>query len=418
VSTDAIEAAIAAYDEWEPQLRAFAWFDRDAVQAAAAVARPGGVLAGVPVGVKDVFDTAAIPTEYGTPVFAGRVPARSAVAVERIEAAGGVVFGKTVTAELAYYEPGPTTNPYDPGRTPGGSSMGSAAVVAAGIVPVALGSQTNGSLVRPAAFCGVVAFKPSAGRLPREGVLAFSPSLDQGGAFGRTVAEATRVCAVLAGEAESEWLPSAASARPPVLGLVRTPEWDRATPAMRSRFHAVAVEAGAAGASVVGLEMPASLAGAIATHRTIMAVEANRSLRPLVAERLGELSVQFRQLLDEGAGRDPAAYQAALADQVTLRGEFTMWTSEVDALLTLSTLGEAPPIVTTGDPVCCTRWTLVGAPVFSVPCGLAPDGLPLAVQLVGRPGRDRELAGVAGWLEALLGPIAAPPRPRATSPHG
>ncbi|MEA2156636.1 MAG: hypothetical protein QOE11_2776 [Solirubrobacteraceae bacterium] len=410
----ALEASIAAYDAWEPQLHAFAWFDRERVRARAA-AQParGRALAGIPVAVKDIFDTAGIPTQFGSPIFAGRVPARSAVSVSRLEAAGALMFGKTVTAELAYYQPGPTTNPWDPARTPGGSSMGSAAAVAAGIVPLAIGSQTNGSVVRPAAFCGVVGFKPSAGRLPTAGALSFSPTLDQLGVFARSVAGAARLAAVLADEAAPAWLAPSAKNRPRTLGVVRTPEWEEASSPMRAGFHAALVAIESAGCSLRELTMSAELADAIATHRTIMAVEAQRVLAPLVAGELDRCGTQIRDLFAAGAATAPAAYQAALDARLRLGSEFDRWTADLDAVVTLAVLGEAPPIATTGDPRCCTRWTLLGAPAFSLPNGMGPDGLPLAIQLVGRRGADRELVGIAEWVEELLAPAGTPPVPGA-----
>jgi Asp-tRNA(Asn)/Glu-tRNA(Gln) amidotransferase A subunit family amidase len=417
LTSEALEASIAVYDEWEPQLRAFAWFDPERARARAADRPGGGPLDGLPIGVKDIFDTAAIPTEYGSAIFAGRVPAESAVAVTRLEAAGAVLFGKTVTAELAYYEPGPTTNPWDPARTPGGSSSGSAAAVAAGIVPLALGSQTNGSVIRPAAFCGVVGFKPSAGRLPGDGVLSFSPSLDQVGVFARTVAEAAQLTAVLADGPTSEWL-STPSTRPPTLGVVRTPEWDQTSDAQRAAFDAAVAAVIDGGGSVVELGLPPSLTHAIGVHRTIMAVEASRSIGPLVAHQVERCSAQLRELLDFGAAASPESYDLALALQDVARGDFDGWANEFEALLTPATLGEAPPVVSTGDPVCCTRWTLVGAPAIALPSGLSTDRLPLAVQVVGRRGRDRELLGIATWLERLLPAIGKPPRPRAPAQHG
>jgi Asp-tRNA(Asn)/Glu-tRNA(Gln) amidotransferase A subunit family amidase len=416
LTSDALEIAIAAYDEWEPQLRAFAWFDPEQARARAAGRPSAGPLDGLPVGVKDIFDTAGIPTEYGSAIFAGRIPTDSAVAVSRLEAAGAVMFGKTVTAELAYYEPGPTTNPWDPARTPGGSSMGSAAAVAAGVVPLALGSQTNGSLIRPAAFCGIVGFKPSAGRLPGDGVLSFSASLDQVGVFARTVADAAQLTAVLADEPPSEWL-STPPSEPTTLGVVRTPEWDQISDAQRAAFDLAVAAVRERGGSVIELEMPPSLAHTIGVHRTIMAVEASRSIGPLVADQVERCSVQLRELLDHGAAASQESYDLALALRETAIEDFDRWAAGVDALLTPATLGEAPPLASTGDPVCSTRWTLVGAPAIALPSALSPNGLPLAVQLVGQRGRDRDLLGIAGWLERLLPAIGDPPRgsiPRAS----
>ena len=383
-------------------MHAFAWCRSDAPDPVT------GPLSGVPVGVKDIFDTAGIPTGYGSPIFAGRVPDTTAVAVERLEAAGAVVFGKTVTAELAYFFPGPTTNPWNASRTPGGSSMGSAAAVAAGVVPAAIGTQTNGSTIRPAAFCGIVGFKPSFGRLPTAGALQFAPTLDTVGVFATSVADAALLARVIAGD---EDLRPAAPSRVS-LAVVRSPEWDEADAATREAFEAATAAARAAGADVHEVELTPDLAGAIPVLRTIMAAEAARYVEPLVAAEIDRVSDQLRALLDEGAAIPRTDYESALAARERLVAEFVDFASDCDAVLTLATLGEAPPLESTGDPRPCTRWTLVGAPAISLPSGLGPNGLPLAVQLVGRPGRDRELLGAAAWLEPLL-PAIGSPRPPA-----
>jgi amidase len=403
-------ASLAAAAAWEPTLHAFAWLDPDDIRARAHVRPRGGPLDGVPVAVKDIFDTAGTPTEYGSPLFAGRVPARSAEAVRRIEAAGAVILGKTVTAELAYYSPGPTTNPWLSTHTPGGSSMGSAAAVAARIAPLALGTQTNGSVIRPAAFCGVVGLKPTSGRLPREGVLSFSPSLDQVGLFADTVARGAQACAILAGESRELWW-SGAATQPPKVGITRPPEWDECTPAMRAAFDTAIERLAGSGATAVDLPMPPTLSDSIGLHQTIMAVEAARNIAPLVAPHEDRCSAQLRALLVRGRSTTPRAYEAALESQAELRHTFARWIENVDAVLTLAALGEAPELDTTGDPRCCTRWTLIGAPAIALPCGLGAKGLPLAVQLVGPRQADLQLTSVAAWVQARLPSIGHPPAP-------
>ena len=227
-----VEAALRRADQVEGWLHAFAWLEPQrarrlaadldrAAQAARSEGRPLGPLHGIPIGIKDIVDTAGIPTEHGSALFAGRIPDASAETVRNLEGAGALVLGKTVTAEMAYFQPGPTVNPFNPERTPGGSSMGSAAAVAAGIVPGALGTQTNGSVIRPAAFCGVVGFKPTAGRLSRQGMLTFSETLDQPGAFTRSVADVAWLVAALAGDPPHLWWDSAGAARPGA----RPPAW-------------------------------------------------------------------------------------------------------------------------------------------------------------------------------------------------
>ena len=302
----------------EPEVAAWAWLDPEAAMtraraadAAMAAGRAVGPLHGIPLGIKDIMHTRGIPTEMGSAAFAGFVPDASAAVVERIEAAGAFVLGKTVTAELAYFTPGKTRNPWNPAHTPGGSSSGSAAAVAAGMAPGALGTQTNGSVIRPAAFCGVVGFKPSAGLIPRGGILPFSPSLDQVGVFARRVEDAGLLAAVLvghdprdaasiepggiaAGMAEPEPL-----ARPPSLLAVRSPVWDQAEAAQQRMFADNLAALRCAGAKVVERELPEPFAEAHAAHRTIMAFEAARQLKDLQSRRRELLSPALNQLIHQ-----------------------------------------------------------------------------------------------------------------------
>ena len=419
-----VRQAVAAYRLWEPQLHAFAWFDSDAAikkAHAADQARrgPRRPLEGTPIGVKDIFDTAGIPTEYGSPIFAGRIPTSTAEAVLRLESAGAIMFGKTVTAELAFYAPGPTTNPWDRSRTPGGSSMGSAAAVAAGIVSGAIGSQTNGSVIRPAAFCGVVGFKPSGGLLPTDGMLSFSPTLDQPGVFALTVVNAWVLATAMVGGSPMGGVPAPNLGRPPAFAVVRTPEWVHAESAARANFEGVVAAAVAAGAAVREAVMPTLLTEAIPVHRMIMACEANRFVGPLVESRHDMCSPQLASLLSDGATATQSDYESALMLRRTTIEEFDNWISEIDAVLTLPTPGEAPPVATTGDPRFCTRWSLVGAPAITIPTGLSPAGLPLGTQVVGHRGGDNELIAVARWLEAVRPSPGRPPSPmvaQSTSP--
>jgi Asp-tRNA(Asn)/Glu-tRNA(Gln) amidotransferase A subunit family amidase len=412
-----VERSLAAYEAWEPDLHAFAWVDPNVVRTAAREADtieadPGRPLHGVPVGIKDVFDTAGVPTEYGSLLFKGRIPSKDALAVARLVAAGAIVFGKTITAELAYFAPGPTTNPWNPRRTPGGSSMGSAAAVAAGIIPGSIGTQTNGSVIRPAAFCGVGGFKPTAGRLPTEGALRFSPSLDQVGTFAGDVVGSARLAAVIAGDAPADWVPEKSAAAPPALAVVRTPEWETAEPAARMDFDRCLDTLRADGAELSDLEVPTELGHALAVHRTIMAAEASRYIGPLVFSDRTLVSAQMLELLDEGAAVGQDDYREALRKRDSIREEFERWSAGFDAIITPPTSGEAPDIGTTGSPTFCTRWTLVGAPAITLPSGLGPNGLPLGLQLIGRTGLDSTLIGVARWVESALPPKQRPTGPR------
>ncbi len=403
---------LARYHDSEPHLHAFAWLDPERALAHArrvderlAEGLEHGLLAGVPIAVKDIFDTAGVPTEHGSDVFKGRVPERSAATVVAIEHEGAVMFGKTVTAELAYLHPGPTRNPWDSARTPGGSSMGSAAAVAAGVVPGSIGSQTNGSVIRPASFCGVVGFKPSFGRLSTDGVLSFSPTLDHVGAFARTVEGVALLAAAMAGDPLEEWLSHAewdGGMVGPRLAAVRTGDWSLAEPAMTSRFEATVKALAEAGARVEAPDLPPELDDAIRVHRTIMAAEAATFLQPLVLPGRKLLSRAILELLVEGSQASAASYGAALWDRERMIQSFGEWLAPYDALVTIPATGEAPGRETTGDPRFCTRWTLLGAPAVGLPTGTGPAGLPLGLQVVGAPGHDARLLGVARWAQGIL----------------
>ena len=409
-AAELIEACLDRHAATEPKLHAFAWLDPDRARRLARerdAEEPGGILHGVPIGVKDVFDTAGIPTEHGSALFKGRVPARDADAVRALQAAGAIVIGKTVTAELAFLQPGPTRNPYDLGRTPGGSSMGSAAAVAAGVIPGAVGTQTNGSTIRPAAFSGTVGFKPTGGRLSIAGALEFSKTLDQVGVFAGNVPSVARLAAAVSGDALGEWW-SGNRERAPRLAAVRTSEWDAADDAMQTRFQADVDELASEGGPIEWPALPAGLEEAPALVRTVMAYESARTLGPLATARPTDVSAQAREFFEWGAKIAEDEYQRTLRERLRLIAAFNDWAEPYDAILTIPAAGEAPTPETTGDPRFCSRWTFVGAPALVIPTGLGPAGLPLGLQLVGARGSDRRLLAAAAWAESLL---PAPPRP-------
>ncbi len=403
-----VEECLARYAEREPILHAFAWLDRDravrladAADATLARGEKLGLVHGVPVGVKDIFDTAGIPTENGSRIFAGRVPERSAGAVAALERAGAIMIGKTVTTELAYYHPGPTTNPHDPTRTPGGSSMGSAAAIAAGIVPGAVGTQTNGSVIRPAVFCGVVGGKPTHGRLPLDGVMPFAPTLDHCGVFARTVESAAMLCAAIAGDDLGRWWDEAAPDRPR-LAAVRTADWDKASDVMKARFQEAIDALAAAGRAIEWPALPAGLEAAVPVVARIMRYEGARGIGRTAMRKPELVSEVARALFEEGEMITDVQHDADLRERQRLVAEFTSWASAYDAVVTPAAIGEAPGPETTGDPIFCTRWTLVGAPAVTIPAGRGPSGLPLGIQLVGGPGDDKRLFAAAAWAERIV----------------
>jgi Asp-tRNA(Asn)/Glu-tRNA(Gln) amidotransferase A subunit family amidase len=400
----------------EPRLHAWAWLDGERALAAARGAGRGA-LGGIPVGIKDIVHVRGVPTGMGSPVFAGRIADESATVVKRLEAAGAFVLGKTVTAELAYFHPGPTRNPWNPAHTPGGSSMGSAAAVAAGMVPAALGTQTNGSVIRPAAFCGCVGYKPSAGLIPRSGMLEFSATLDQLGAFARSVEDAALVASVLVGHDPSDpgslknahaladgLFLVAPPARPPRLAAVRSPVWHLAEAPQRAQFERDIRALRSAGAQAAEVELGEVFAQAHTMQRRILYVEGVRALGHLQAEHRARLSVALNRLLDEGRNISEAEYREALAAKVHLQQALQDFLIPFDALITPPARGEAPATLeTTGDPAFCTIWTLCGVPALTIPSGFGPNHLPLGLQIVGRLYDDVRLLGIARWCAEAIG---------------
>jgi len=410
---DYTAALLAHTESLEKTIHAFAWLDRghalSAARAADAQRTAGlklGRLHGVPIGVKDIFATAGIPTGMGSPAFDGFVPEKSAAMVMRAEAQGAFTFGKTVTAELAYFRPGSTRNPWNPAHTPGGSSMGSAAAVAAGMLPLAFGTQTNGSVIRPAAFCGCVGFKPGEGTLATAGIQPFSPTLDQPGLFARSVEDVALAFAALREGPEAsraEAWPLSPLNRPARLAAVRSPVWTQAEPAAQQSFTETLARLRAAGAEITEMELPGAFEPAHAVHRTIMAFEAARTLGELQSQQRAKLSAVLNRFLDEGRAIDAAARAEALAQRQILRTGFGSFLAGFDAIVTPPTRGEAPATLEhTGDPAFCTIWTLLGVPALTLPVGFGSQGLPLGLQIVGTLQGDAHLLRVARWVEQAV----------------
>ncbi|MCJ2046871.1 amidase [Methylobacterium sp. J-078] len=389
--------------------------DLAAFTVLAADLAPGvGAWAGIPVGVKDIIATADLPTTNGSPVYADHVPAADAWIVARLKALGASVLGKTVSTEFAWRHPGPTHNPWKRGHTPGGSSSGSSAAVAAGIVPLALGTQTFGSVIRPAAYCGVVGVKPSYGAIPRVGVHPLAPSLDHVGLFTRSVTDAAFALAHLIGRDEADPhgrpLPdfsvdldmALAPREAPRLALVRTAIWDRAEPEQRALLDATAADFQAAGAHVSDFVLPAAFEGLWDCARTILAVEASARFGTLVERFPDRTSQPLKDLVAEGAQIAAVAYVEALRRQADLRVNLDTVLAGYDAVLTLPASGPAPEgLASTGDPAFCVPWTCLGVPAVALPAGES-QGLPLGIQLVGTYRNDLALLRTARWCEMVL----------------
>ena len=404
---EGVEAALARCDALEPHLQAWVCQDRagvlaqaDAADARLAQGAPARLLEGVPLGVKDIIDVAGLPTRMGSALTDERPAAASAECVRRLQEAGALVLGKTVTTEFAYYTPGRTRNPWNTAHTPGGSSSGSAAAVACGMVAGALGTQTNGSIIRPAAFCGVVGYKPSLGAISSDGTLDPWPSLDHTGVFARNVADAALLAHVMSAGAVPATLDASGGQR---LLVVRTPVWREAEPHAQAVFLATIDRLQAAGADITARELPEEFGAAHAALRTLMAREAALHFRVL-RETHGEgLSPQLRALIDEGAALDDDAYPRALGVQRALRERYADFIAAFDAVLTPATPGEAPATLEqTGSPVFCSLWSLLGVPAITIPCALGRHGLPLGLQITAASGAEAAALDAAAWCAAQL----------------
>jgi Asp-tRNA(Asn)/Glu-tRNA(Gln) amidotransferase A subunit family amidase len=418
-SVELVGACLAHIDECEEKVQAWAFLDRDHALGQAEAAdqhrmqgRALGPLHGVPLGVKDIFDTGDMPTELGSPLWAGRTPRRDAAVVARLRSAGAVILGKTVTTEYAYFHPGKTRNPHDHRRTPGGSSSGSAAAVAAGMVPGAIGSQTNGSVIRPAAFCGVVGFKPTHGLIPRSGALLLSRTLDHVGVFARTVEDVALLASTIAGfdEEDPDTRPIAPPAfvavaaseppLPPRLAFVRSPAWEHADTVTRAAFGELTETFGGA---IEEVDIGSRFERAIDMHRTVMEVEMAHNLRRDYEKGGGQLSPRLRQQIERGRTRSAVDYLAAVTAVTPLNQALDAVFDEFDAIVTPAAPGEAPiGLESTGNPIFCTLWTYLGTPALTLPLMQSERGLPLGVQLVGRRGNDARLLRTARWLVASL----------------
>ena len=417
---DLVAACLERIAEQDDVVRAWAFLDADHARSEAERAdraqRAGaalGPLHGVPIGVKDVFDTRGMPTEYGTPIHAGRRPTSDAAVVTRLRAAGAIILGKTVTTELAGYTPGPTRNPHDPGRTPGGSSSGSAAAVAAGMVPGALGTQTNGSVIRPASYCGVHGFKPTFGRIPRTGMLRLSQPLDQVGVFARSVADVALLADVLMGyeagdpatapgpPADLVGIAGASPPLPPRLGFIRTPVWTAADQVTRDAFAALIAEFNGR-TETLDLDQP--LDRVHEWHRMIMEADLAKNLAREYRDGGDLMSPQLREMVARGRAVSAVDYNRAVEWIGLLRRLLETPFRTVDALLTPATTGPAPMgLDSTGSPVFCTIWTYLGLPAITLPLFTDKAGLPFGAQLVGPFGDDARLLRTARWLEREYG---------------
>jgi amidase len=353
----------------------------------------------VPIGVKDIIDTADQPTGYGSPIYAGHRPPRDAACVALLRRAGAVILGKTATTEFAGAFPAATVNPHKPGHTPGGSSSGSAAAVADFMVPAALGTQTLGSVIRPAAFCGVVGFKPSHGLLSLDGVKPSAPSMDTLGFMVRKAEDIPAMLTALA--AGGDWH-EAPPARPR-LAILRGPQWTKALPETVAAIARAGEIFARDGAIVDEIDPPAALETLREAAWTILCFENAQNWAFEHDARRDLLSPILADFLDRAAAIPRAAYHGALAAAAEARSEIDRILAGCDAVLSAAVPGEAPAgLASTGDSVFNGAWTLARAPCATLPAGRGPNGLPVGIQLIGRRGGDAALAAMVGWAERRL----------------
>jgi Asp-tRNA(Asn)/Glu-tRNA(Gln) amidotransferase A subunit family amidase len=395
-------ACLARIEERDPRVQAWVAIDReDAIAQARRIdgMRERPLLCGLPVGIKDLIDTHDLLTTYGSAIYAGHRPARDAACVRALREAGAVILGKTVTTEFAVYWPGPTRNPRDLSRTPGGSSSGSAAAVADFMVPAAIGTQTAASVIRPGSFCGVVAMKPTFGILSLEGVHPLAPSFDTLGVFVREVDDLPPLLAAM-GMAMPE---SIAALEKPRLGLCRTELWERAEPSTRTAVEQAAAALERKGARVREVDLGRSFRGLAESQISIMGSEAAQSLRLEQSTREADLSPRMREFLRQGAAVPAERLREAHEHAARCRGALAQLFAGLDAVLTPAAVGEAPlGIDATGDPIFSRIWTLLRVPSVSVPVLQGPAGMPLGLQLVAEQGADARLLAAAKWVDGNL----------------
>ncbi len=399
-----VRACLDRIAEREPVVGAWQFLDRDMALAEARrrdASPPSGPLHGVPIAVKDLIDTVDMPTGYGSPIYRGHRPAADAACVALARAAGAVALGKTVTTEFACFTPGKTANPHNPAHTPGGSSSGSAAAIADRMAPLAFGTQTAGSILRPAAYCGVVGYKPSFGLIPRAGVKPLADSLDTVGTMARNVADAAFLAGVLSGRPALRHVAMPGAA--PRFGLYRTPMWEEAEPSTATALDHVREALERAGARVEEIVIAPEHRGLTAAHDLVMGFELAQSLAYERIERSAELSPRLAQQLDAGMAVGADAYEAALAETAAARSGLDGFFGSCQAILVPAAPGEAPQgLGYTGNPVFNRMWTLLGVPCVTLPAIWGDSGLPTGVQLVGRLGADAALMAAAMFVEHAL----------------
>ncbi|HEV7224146.1 MAG TPA: amidase [Pirellulales bacterium] len=417
-ASELLDQCLANVERFEPRVRAWVMLDEAGARETARrldeerkQGRNRGPLHGIPVGIKDIVDVAGWPTKAGSPLREGHRAERDATLVARLRAAGAVILGKTVTTQFASFDPPPTRNPWNLERTPGGSSSGSAAAVAAGMCLAAIGSQTGGSITRPASYCGVAGCKPTWGRVSSAGLVPFSFHLDQAGPIARCVADLAIIVRTIAGydpaDPVCQNIPllddkTAPLDQPPKIGLLEEYFFETASESVRQVTRRAVDRLRSAGMETQVVALPASFADAHRYQRLVMAVDAAAYHRDNFPSRREQYAPNIALVLDEGRAATAVEYSAALAHQFRFRREMSAALEGFDALLTPATNATAQGPETTGDPRFNVPWSYSGQPTVSFPCGLADESMPVALQLIGRPFDEAALFAAAAWCEQIL----------------
>ncbi|MFQ6024401.1 MAG: amidase [Acidiferrobacterales bacterium] len=399
------EACLARIETREPEVNAWAYLDPDVTlaQAHACDARgPTSPLYGVPVGVKDIIDTTDMPTEYGSPIYRNHRSPTDADCVACVRAAGGVILGKTVTTEFAFRHPfSKTCNPQNSAHTPGGSSSGSAVAVADFMVPLAFGTQTGGSIIRPASYCGIYGYKPTFNTFSSRGIKPLAPGLDTLGHFARNLDDIAWLAAALSDGLSAD-IPSW-SGLALRIGLARLPDWAQAETATVNAVESAAMRLGNENAQVTELDPPDKFVDLGTVHKTIMHVEAVSALDWEHKNHADKLSAELREILEHAAMIPAADYDKAVAHAVKCRTSIDELFAGNDVLLAASAPGEAPAgLDFTGDPIFNGLWTLLHVPCVTIPFSKGANQLPVGIQVIGRPGDDIRLLSAAKWIVTRL----------------
>lgn len=403
-AVDLMGACLDRIDEREKDVLAWVQFDRERALAKAAecdsAGRPGP-LGGIPVGLKDIIETAEFGTEYNSIIYKGHQPAENAACVHAVEDSGGIVVGKTVTTTFAHRNPGPTRNPHNPGHSPGGSSSGSAAAVADFMIPLALGTQTGGSVLRPGAYCGILAYKPAFDAINFGGTKQISASLDTLGFYVRSLDDIPIAGAALQGRKDP--LPVGDDQSAPKIALVRTTSWEQAEQCGRDLVEDIFARLGAAGAATRDLDLPPPFPELFDAHTVVGAVEPLTALAWEIENQWDGIPTPTRKLIEEGRAFGLAKYVEALAIGETCRRQLPDIIGEDEVILTLAAPGEAPKgLESTGSAEFNRTWTFLHVPCLHVPVDRGPQGLPLGIQLVARRGSEAHLLAAARWVARKL----------------